>query len=99
MVAQGQDPTKIMSSFAEMIKGRQKGLSIESVVEKAFTPEPQPASPEMGMQPPVAGMAPASASQPSMEQPGGAAPAAGGPQAPQGKPDIASLLASIGGAA
>jgi len=99
MVSQGQDPTKILASFADMIKGRQKGLSIESVVEKAFTPEPQPAQPEMGMQPPVAGMAPASASQPSMEQPGGAAPAAGGPQAPQGRPDIASLLASIGGAA
>ena len=96
MVAQGQDPSKILSSFAEMIKGRQKGLTIENVVEKAFTPEPAAATPEMGMQPPVAGMAPAPASQPSMEQPGGAAPAAGGPQ---GKPDIASLLASIGGAA
>ena len=97
MVAQGQDPSKILSSFAEMIKGRQKGLTIENVVEKAFTPEPAAATPEMGMQPPAAGMAPAPASQPSMEQPGGAAPAAGG--APQGKPDIASLLASIGGAA
>jgi len=96
MVAQGQDPTKILSSFAEMIKGRQKGLTIESVVEKAFTPEPQPEMPAMAPQSPVAGMAPASASQPSMEQPGGAAPAAGGPQ---GRPDIASLLASIGGAA
>jgi hypothetical protein len=96
MVAQGQDPTKILNSFAEMIKGRQKGLTIESVVEKAFTPEPQPEMPTMAPQSPVAGMAPASASQPSMEQPGGAAPAAGGPQ---GKPDIASLLASIGGAA
>jgi len=97
MVAQGQDPTKILMSFSEMIKGRQKGLTIENVVEKAFTPEPQPANPEMGMQPPAAGMAPVAASQPSMVQPGGAAPAAGG--APQGKPDIASLLASIGGAA
>ena len=93
MIAQGQDPTKILSSFAEMIKGRQKGLTIESVVEKAFTPEPQPEMPAMAPQAPEAGMAPASASQPSMEQPGGAAPA------PGGKPDIASLLASIGGAA
>ena len=101
MVAQGQDPSKILSSFAEMIKGRQKGLTIESVVEKAFAPEPQPEPAAMQAQPPVAGMAPASALQPSMEQPGGAAPAAGGPQGgpPQGKPDIASLLASIGGAA
>jgi hypothetical protein len=96
MVAQGQDPMKIISSFAEMIKNRQKGMNIETVVEKAFMPEPQPETAEMQPQPPVAGMAPASASQPSMETPGGAAPAAGGPQ---GKPDIASLLASIGGAA
>ena len=96
MVAQGQDPSKILGSFAEMIKGRQKGLTIEAVVEKAFTPEPQPEPAAMQPQSPVAGMATASALQPSMEQPGGAAPAAGGPQ---GKPDIASLLASIGGAA
>jgi hypothetical protein len=96
MVAQGQDPMAILSKFSEMIKMRQKGMSIETVVEKAFTPEPQPEMPAMAPQTPVAGMAPASASQPSMEQPGGAAPAAGGPQ---GKPDIASLLASIGGAA
>ena len=99
MVAQGQDPSKILNSFAEMIKGRQKGLAIESVVEKAFAPEPQPEMPAMAPQAPEAGMAPAPASQPSMVQPGGAAPAPGGPQAPQGKPDIASLLASIGGAA
>ena len=100
MVAQGQDPMKIITSFAEMIKNRQKGMSIETVVEKAFMPEPQPETAAMQPQPPVAGMAPASASQPSMETTGGAAPAAGGPQgAPQGKPDIASLLASIGGAA
>jgi hypothetical protein len=96
MVAQGQDPMKIISSFAEMIKNRQKGMNIETVVEKAFTPEPQPETAAMQPQPPVAGMAPASASQPNVTQVGGAAPAAGGPQ---GKPDIASLLASIGGAA
>ena len=99
MVAQGQDPSKILGSFAEMIKGRQKGMSIESVVEKAFTPEPQPEAAAMQPQAPVAGMAPAAPSQPNVNQVGGAAPAAGGPQAPQGKPDIASLLASIGGAA
>jgi hypothetical protein len=99
MVSQGQDPTKILASFADMIKGRQKGLSIESVVEKAFAPEPQPEMPEMAPQAPEAGMAPVSASQPNVNENGGAAPAPGGPQAPQGKPDIASLLASIGGAA
>ena len=97
LVAQGQDPSKIITSLAEMIKGRQKGMQIENIVEKAFAPEPQPATPAMGMQPPVAGAAPVPASQPTPVQPGGVAPAAGG--APQGRPDIASLLASIGGAA
>jgi hypothetical protein len=90
-VAQGQDPTRIINGLAEMIKGRQKGLQIESIVEKAFAPEPQPQAPQMP-QPPVAGAAPAPASQPTPVQPGGAAPA-------PGRPDIASLLASIGGAA
>ena len=99
MVAQGQDPMKIISSFADMIKNRQKGMSIEAVVEKAFTPEPQPELAVMQPQPPVAGAASAPASQPIPGQPGGMAPAAGGAPAPQGKPDIASLLASIGGAA
>ena len=90
-VAQGQDPTKIINGLAEVIKGRQKGLQIETIVEKAFAPEPQPMAPQMP-QAPVAGAAPASASQPTPVQAGGAAPA-------PGRPDIASLLASIGGAA
>ena len=90
-VAQGQDPTKIINGLAEVIKGRQKGLQIESIVEKAFAPEPQQMAPQMP-QMPVAGAAPAPASQPTPAQAGGVAPA-------PGRPDIASLLASIGGAA
>jgi hypothetical protein len=89
LAAQGQDPTSIISRIAEVIKGRQKGLQIESIIEKAFAPEEQPQMPEQ-MSP--AGMAPAPASQPSPETPGGAAPAGAT------RPDIATLLASIGGA-
>jgi hypothetical protein len=94
----GQDPSKIITRIAEVIKGRQKGKQIETIVEEAFAPEPQPQAPAMvpGMMNPAAGAASASASQPTPEQTGGMAPAAGSP-APQGKPDIASLLASIGG--
>jgi hypothetical protein len=94
---QGQDPSQIITRIAEVIKGRQKGKQIETIVEEAFAPEPQPQMPAMapGMMNPAAGAAPASASQPIPEQTGGMAPAAGSP----GKPDIASLLASIGGAA
>jgi hypothetical protein len=90
LAAQGQDPTQIIGRIAEVIKGRQKGLQIETVIEKAFAPEEQPEMMAPQMSP--AGAAPAPASQPSPETPGGAAPAGAT------RPDIATLLASIGGA-
>ena len=98
MAAQGQDPTQVVTRIAEVISGRQKGLSLESIVEKVFAPEPEPAQPEMqapGMPPmsPAAGAAPAPASQQPPQEQGGTAPAAGQ------KPDIATLLAGITGAA
>ena len=98
MAAQGQDPTQVVTRIAEVISGRQKGLALESIVEKVFTPPAQPAQPEMqapGMAPmsPAAGAAPAPASQQPPQEQGGTAPAAGQ------KPDIATLLAGITGAA
>ncbi len=96
LAAQGQDPSQIVSRIAEVIKGRQKGLALESIVEKVFAPEPQP---EMAMPPmggpelPVAGAAPASASQQPPQVQSGSAPATGQ------TPDIATLLAGITGAA
>jgi hypothetical protein len=96
LAAQGQDPSQIISRIAEVIQGRQKGMQIENIVEKAFMLEPQPQA-TMLPQMPAAGAAPAPASQPTPDQSGGVAPAPG--QQPQGRPDIASLLASIGGAA
>ena len=98
MAAQGQDPTQVVTRIAEVISGRQKGLALESIVEKVFTPPAQPAQPEMqapGMPPmsPAAGAAPAPASQQPPQEQGGTAPAAGQ------KPDIATLLAGITGAA
>jgi hypothetical protein len=100
LAAQGQDPSSIITRIAAVIQGRQKGQSLEAVIEKAFTPPEQPPAPEMppmapGMeqQLPAAGAAPAPASaQPPQEQ-GGMAPAAGQ------RPDIAQLLAGITGAA
>jgi hypothetical protein len=92
IAAQGADPSQIVARIAEVIKGRQKGLQLETIVEKVFTPEPQPEVPAemMGGEVPAAGMAPVPASQPTPEQMG-AAPAAGA------RPDIATLLASIAG--
>ena len=89
LAAQGQDPTQIISRIAQVIEGRQKGLQLETVVGEAFAPEEQPEIP-------AAGEAPVPASQPTPEMMAGAAPAAG-PQVPQGRPDIATLLASIAG--
>ena len=100
LAAQGQDPSEIVSRIAAVIQGRQKGLSLESVVEKAFAPPPVPEMPPqmLGMPGaeqmlPAAGAASAPASQQPPNPQGGMAPAAGQ------KPDIASLLAGITGAA
>ena len=100
LAAQGQDPSEIVSRIAAVIQGRQKGLSLESVVEKAFAPPPAPEMPpQMPGMPGAEQMIPAAgaASAPASQQPptpqAGMAPAAGQ------KPDIASLLAGITGAA
>jgi hypothetical protein len=92
IAAQGQDPSQIVSRIAEVIKGRQKGKALETIVQEVF-PAPEPQAPEamMGGQVPAAGMAPAPASQPTPEMTAGAAPAAGA------RPDIATLLAQIAG--
>lgn len=91
MAAQGQDPTQVISRITEVIRGRQKGQQIETIVEKAFAPEPMPEQP-MAPEVSAAGAAPTTASQVPPAQPG-AAPAA------EQRPDIAQLLAAIGGAA
>ncbi len=96
MAAQGQDAALVVSRIAEVIKGRQKGLALESIVEKVFTPEPMPEAPMPmpGMeQIPAAGAVPAPASQQPPQEQAGATPAAGQ------RPDIAQLLAGITGAA
>ena len=97
LAAQGQDPSQVITRIAEVIQGRQKGLQLETIIGKAFAPEPapeMPVAPELPGAPqvPAAGALPAPASQPTPEQPGGA------PAAAQ-RPDIGQLLAAIGGAA
>lgn len=88
MAAQGQDPTQIVQRIAQVIAGRQKGLQLETIVEKAFLPEEQPMQEQ---QVSAAGAVPAAASQPP-SSPAGVTPAAGQ------RPDIGQLLAAIGGA-
>jgi hypothetical protein len=103
MAAQGQDPSQILTAMAAVIDGRQKGRSIEEVVQEAFAPKPQPeVSPEAMS---TAGEAVAPGQAPSGEpnlpaglQPSGrlsgVAPGQQG-QAPGGRPALQTLLAGL----
>jgi len=84
MAAQGQDPTKILTAMASVIKGRQAGDNIEDLVVEAFA---QPvASPEVA----AAGEAQAPGQAPS-----GASPAMPPQGAPQGGSALQNLLAGL----
>jgi hypothetical protein len=108
MVAQGQDPSKVLTAMAKVINGRQQGRPIEEVVEEAFeTPEQeQQESPEVA----AAGEASAPGQAPTgapSEQQGqlpegleasgrmqGVAPGQAG-MAPGGRPALQTLLAGL----
>ncbi len=82
MAVQGADPSAVIKKVADVIKARQKGVSIEDAVEEVFTPEelpPTEAAPSMVEQ---TSPAPAGASV-------GGSPAGGPP------PSLQTLLASL----
>jgi hypothetical protein len=86
MAAQGQDPTKILTAMAAVIKGRQAGDSIEDLVVAAFAPPPVSPEEAAAGEPPapgVPGQAPAGA----LPQP---------PQAPSALQQLAAGLSSSG---
>jgi hypothetical protein len=80
MIAQGGDPTEIVTKIADVISARQKGVAIEDAIRTVFTPElPAAGAPTV--------------EQPSPAPAASAAGAlGGGPQQPQ---DIQTLLASL----
>lgn len=87
MAAQGQDPSALIQKIADVIERRRNGDTIEAAALAVFTPE-QPAQAEMtppGAQGPVeATPSPVAPGQPS----GGV---------PQQAPDLATILAGLGG--
>ena len=86
MAAQGQDPTKILTAMAAVIKGRQTGDNIEDLVVAAFAPPPVSPEEAAAGEPPapgVPGQAPAGA----LPQP---------PQAPSALQQLAAGLSSSG---
>ena len=90
--AQGQDPGSLVMNIADVIKERQKGTPIEDAVKKVFAPAPAPAAapqvPPAEMTAPVGQPVPAA---PVEAPPGGPSPA------PQGTPDIGTLLSQLAG--
>jgi hypothetical protein len=95
MAAQGQDVSDIVLKIAEVIKARQKGQALEDAIGAAFTPKQQV---------PPAGAPALTVEQPSpapegMPVGGAPSPEGAGPteqqMAPQGRPDIQSILSSL----
>ena len=91
MVAQGQDPSKLIQNIADVIERRRKGESIEAAalaVFKVEAPE-QPTQPEMA---PPGTQGPVEQSPTSPAAPG--QPSGGAPQQPPA--DLATMLAGLG---
>ena len=103
LASQGQDPSEILSKLAQVITDRQKGTAIEVAVQKAFAPQPVPTPAESTPE------AVSPAGQPGAEAAGGGQqlpPGLGesgrmqgvapGQITPGGRPDMQTLLASLG---
>lgn len=100
MAAQGGDPSQIVSKIAGIIKGRQKGKSIEDLISEAF-PAPPPPSPddEAGEPSPDGAGAPGPNGElpPGMQPSGllqGVAPGQAGMPA-GGRPSVQQLMAGL----
>jgi len=89
LAAQGQDPGDALSKLSIIILGRQKGDPIEKIVAEAFAPPaPDPTSvDEAGEDLGLAG---------SPNAPAGDSPMGGGFPEEGGRPDVQTLLASMG---
>jgi hypothetical protein len=100
MAAQGGDPSQIVAKIAGIIKGRQKGKSIEDLISEAF-PAPPPPSPDDTMgEPPADGSGapgPNGELPPGMQPSGllqGVAPGQAGMPA-GGRPSVQQLMAGL----
>jgi hypothetical protein len=94
LATQGQDPSKLVTDIAEVIKERQRGTQIEDAVKKVFTPEPPAPQVTPGGLP----MAPVEQTVP--QAPAAATPGVPPTEAeaqPQVAPDITTLLSQLQG--
>lgn len=89
MATQGQDASEVVRKIAEVIKSRQKGITLEDAIEATFAPQQQV---------PPAGVAANAVEQPSPAPAG--APVGGTPQPVSikaGQPDVMSLISGLTG--
>jgi len=97
MAAQGQDPTVIVTRIAEVIKQRQKGRTLEDVIQDVFAPENPPAGAAQSVeQSPVSPSAPgAPAGGPPESEIGQGEPQMSGAGMTTPRPELQSLLSSL----
>jgi hypothetical protein len=102
LASQGQDPSDILRKLSYVITERQKGTSIEVAIQEAFKPEnPAPAAAPGSVSPESMGMPSESAAgggqlPMGLSESGRMQGIAPGQIAPGGRPDVQSLLASLG---
>ena len=102
LASQGQDPSDILRKLSYVITERQKGTAIEIAIQDAFKPEnPAPAAAPGSVSPESMGMPGESAAGDGqlpmgMSESGRMQGIAPGQIAPGGRPDVQSLLASLG---
>jgi hypothetical protein len=93
LATQGQDPSKLVTDIAEVIKERQRGTQIEDAVKKVFTPEPPAPQVTPGGSP----MAPVEQTVPQAPAATPGVPPTEATGQPQAAPDIATLLSQLQG--
>lgn len=98
MAQQGMDPTQVLSQAATIIDQREKGVPMHQAILQAFQPKPAPASAAAAAGEPGAGGEQPGVPfgmNPGTGLPGGTAPGQA-QMGPGGKPDLMTLLASLG---
>ena len=102
LASQGQDPSDILRKLSYVISERQKGTAIEIAIQEAFQPQnPAPAAAPGSVSPESMGMPSESAAGAGqlpmgLSETGRMQGIAPGQIAPGGRPDVQSLLASLG---
>jgi hypothetical protein len=86
MATQGQDASEVVRKIADVIKSRQKGISLEDAIEATFAPQQQV---------PPAGAPTQAVEQPSPVPAGVPAGGSPSPEMPAQAPDIQSILSSL----